>query len=240
MVAYYRAGNNIAYWVLDNSWSQQAGCMQPLHQLLLHLEFSQKDLNDANDHGTFPRGDKTPSKQRANSHSLTFFTIHDTRTRSKPLWAGQSAGTICRPGKIRLNSLLVGASLWDSWLLVAAYWLMRIYRRSLKGITSGGVWPRREFVPFYQPVVDSRSKLERSLAYEALLRWQRGNELIPPGSFIDYAEEQGLILPMTEQLLEQVISDLPLLAPEAVGQRQSGRQPISNNHYCASLLAKQP
>ncbi|WP_235689229.1 EAL domain-containing protein, partial [Aeromonas veronii] len=50
--------------------------------------------------------------------------------------------------------------------------------------------------------------------FEALLRWQRGSELIPPGTFIEYAEEQGLILPMTEQLLEQVITDLPQLAPE--------------------------
>lgn len=48
---------------------------------------------------------------------------------------------------------------------------------------------------------------------EALLRWQRGNELIPPGAFIDYAEEQDLILPMTSQLLEKVIADLPQLAP---------------------------
>ena len=70
---------------------------------------------------------------------------------------------------------------------------------------------RREFVPFYQPIVDSRSK--KVVGFEALLRWQRGRELVPPGTFIDYAEEQGLILPMTEQLLERVIADLPWLEP---------------------------
>ncbi|MGL4504723.1 MAG: EAL domain-containing protein, partial [Aeromonas sobria] len=142
----------------------------------------------------------------ANSHSLSF-SDPDTRTQ-QTIWAGQALEQYAE-GKIRLNSLLVGITL--GLVLVAAYWLMRNYRRSLKALLQAGL-VRREFVPFYQPVVDSRSK--RVVGYEALLRWQRGNELIPPGSFIDYAEEQGLILPMTEQLLEQVISDLPLLAPE--------------------------
>ena len=34
-----------------------------------------------------------------------------------------------------------------------------------------------------------------------------------PGTFIAYAEEQGLILPMTDQLLERILADLPVLAP---------------------------
>lgn len=42
------------------------------------------------------------------------------------------------------------------------------------------------------------ARTHQVVGFEALLRWQRGNELIPPGTFIEYAEEQGLILPMTE------------------------------------------
>ena len=201
MVAYYRAGNNIAYWVLDNSWSHQL-LQQPCSNCF-YLEFSQKDLKATTIY--FPRGDQA-IKTEANSHSLSFsdpdILTHQT------IWAGQALKQYAED-KIRLNGLLVGITL--GLVLVAAYWLMRNYRRSLKALLQAGL-VRREFVPFYQPVVDSRSK--RVVGYEALLRWQRGNELIPPGSFIDYAEEQGLILPMTEQLLEQVISDLPLLAPE--------------------------
>lgn len=201
MVAYYRAGNNIAYWVLDNSWSHKL-LQQPCTNCF-YLEFSQKDLKATTIY--FPRGDKT-IKTEANSHSLSF-SDPDTRTQ-QTIWAGQALEQYAE-GKIRLNSLLVGITL--GLVLVAAYWLMRNYRRSLKALLQAGL-VRREFVPFYQPVVDSRSK--RVVGYEALLRWQRGDELIPPGTFIDYAEDQGLILPMTEQLLEQVISDLPLLAPE--------------------------
>ncbi len=54
----------------------------------------------------------------------------------------------------------------------------------------------------------------RCIGAEALLRWrhpQRG--LIYPGLFIPIAEQTGLILPMTEWLLEQVIQDQATLAP---------------------------
>lgn len=200
VVAYYRAGNDVAYWVLDNSWGHEL-LQQPCTNCF-YLEFSQKDLKTTTIH--FPRGDKA-IKTEANSHSLSFsdpdILTHQT------LWAGQALEQYAKD-TIRRLSLWVGIVL--GLVLVAAYWVLRNYRRSLKGLLQTGL-AKREFVPFYQPVVDSRSK--RVVGYEALLRWQRGNELIPPGSFIDYAEEQGLILPMTEQLLEQVIRDLPQLDP---------------------------
>lgn len=96
-------------------------------------------------------------------------------------------------------------------ILLAGYWLLRNYRRSLKGLLYRGL-TRQEFVPYYQPVVDSRT--QEVVGFEALLRWERGGSLTPPGAFIAYAEEQGLILPMTEQLLDRVILDLSELAPQ--------------------------
>jgi predicted signal transduction protein with EAL and GGDEF domain/DNA-binding NarL/FixJ family response regulator len=60
---------------------------------------------------------------------------------------------------------------------------------------------RNELVLHYQPKIDVRSA--RMVGAEALMRWQRGNALVPPGDFIPLAEETGLIVPMSEWLLKE-------------------------------------
>ena len=59
----------------------------------------------------------------------------------------------------------------------------------------------REFVLFYQPIVDI-SNGNRVAAFEALVRWnQSENKFISPAEFIPIAEETGLIIPMGAQIL---------------------------------------
>jgi predicted signal transduction protein with EAL and GGDEF domain/DNA-binding response OmpR family regulator len=60
---------------------------------------------------------------------------------------------------------------------------------------------RNELVLHYQPKVDVRSA--RMVGAEALMRWQRGNTLVPPGDFIPLAEETGLIVPLSEWALRE-------------------------------------
>jgi predicted signal transduction protein with EAL and GGDEF domain/CheY-like chemotaxis protein len=60
---------------------------------------------------------------------------------------------------------------------------------------------RDELVLHFQPKVDVRSA--RVVGVEALMRWQRGGTLVPPGDFIPLAEETGLIVPMSEWLLRE-------------------------------------
>ena len=48
---------------------------------------------------------------------------------------------------------------------------------------------RNELVLHYQPKIDVRSA--RMVGVEALMRWQRGGTLVPPGDFIPLAEETG-------------------------------------------------
>lgn len=60
---------------------------------------------------------------------------------------------------------------------------------------------RDELVLHYQPKVDVRTA--RMVGAEALMRWQRGNLLIPPIEFIPLAEETGLIVPLSEWAIRE-------------------------------------
>ncbi|MCW2270764.1 EAL domain-containing protein [Pseudomonas sp. JUb96] len=73
---------------------------------------------------------------------------------------------------------------------------------------------RRQFIVHYQPIM--RLSDGRCIGAEALLRWRRRDgSLVSPDLFIPLAEKSGLILPITDQVFEQVMHDLgPLLVED--------------------------
>jgi sensor c-di-GMP phosphodiesterase-like protein len=66
---------------------------------------------------------------------------------------------------------------------------------------------RRDFVPYYQPVVDARRG--RCVGVEVLARWRlEDGQVLGPAAFIDLAERSALVLALTRQLMERVANDL--------------------------------
>jgi sensor c-di-GMP phosphodiesterase-like protein len=67
----------------------------------------------------------------------------------------------------------------------------------------------REFVPFYQPLVDLRTGA--IVGAEVLMRWRKPDgSLVSPAAFIPLAESSGLILEMTEALMIAARDELAL------------------------------
>lgn len=65
----------------------------------------------------------------------------------------------------------------------------------------------REIVPFYQPIISVVTK--KVTGIEVLARWKHPSGIIiPPDIFIPLAEQSGLILPLTQNLMRQVANDL--------------------------------
>jgi EAL domain-containing protein (putative c-di-GMP-specific phosphodiesterase class I) len=60
---------------------------------------------------------------------------------------------------------------------------------------------RDEMVLHFQPKVDVRTG--RMVGAEALMRWKRGGQLVPPNDFIPLAEETGLIIPLSEWAIRE-------------------------------------
>ncbi|APO95475.1 EAL domain-containing protein [Xanthomonas vesicatoria] len=106
------------------------------------------------------------------------------------------------PGGIVLAALLVGVVLWVS-------------RRRLSPLARLEVAVQRgEFIVHYQPIIALDDG--RCVGAEALVRWQQPDGvLVPPDAFIPLAEESGLILPITDLVVAEVIRDLgPTLAAD--------------------------
>ncbi|RQO36979.1 hypothetical protein DBR37_01920 [Herminiimonas sp. KBW02] len=69
---------------------------------------------------------------------------------------------------------------------------------------------KQEFIVHYQPLIELKSGL--CVGAEALVRWRRPDgSMTRPDLFIPLAEESGLILPITDQVIATVVRDLGAL-----------------------------
>lgn len=104
---------------------------------------------------------------------------------------------------------------WETTLLISlivsilasgAYYQISTSNRSFSATIKSAL-RNNEFVPYYQPIIDSRSG--KISGTEVLVRWhQKNGKVITPNQFIPFAEESGLITAITRQLIKQVSSDI--------------------------------
>ena len=102
---------------------------------------------------------------------------------------------------------------------------------------------RGEMHLHYQPFADSHSR--RIRGFEALLRWQHPEKgMIPPGQFIPFAEESGLIVSLGEWALRKACDDasdwpsyISLAVNVSPAQFQDGLPQVLAKALAASRLA---
>jgi EAL domain-containing protein (putative c-di-GMP-specific phosphodiesterase class I) len=103
---------------------------------------------------------------------------------------------------------------------------------------------RNEFKIYYQPKIDSKNK--QIIGSEALIRWENAEYgLLSPTQFVPMAEENGLIIPIGEWVLENICKQLNIwkndgIDPEPVAINISARQLEQKNfvHSITSILDK--
>lgn len=93
------------------------------------------------------------------------------------------------------SALLIGIVIWVSRLRLSPEKELEIAIR------------KREFVAYYQPIIDLSTG--RCVAAEALARWRRPNGAwAPPERFIPIAEATGLISALTDLMVARVVEDM--------------------------------
>jgi EAL domain-containing protein (putative c-di-GMP-specific phosphodiesterase class I) len=81
----------------------------------------------------------------------------------------------------------------------------------------------------FQPIVELATS--RVTGAEALVRWRRGDQLVPPREFLDAAEESGLIVPLGEWVLREAC------ARGAAWRQSSGDVGVSVNLSARQITA---
>lgn len=91
---------------------------------------------------------------------------------------------------------------------LVAYFLHRFLNKNIspEELLRGAI-ARNEIVPFYQPIVNGKEGTLRGV--EVLARWKHPQTgYISPASFIPAAERSGLIVPLTQSLMSQVVAHI--------------------------------
>lgn len=97
-----------------------------------------------------------------------------------------------------------GHSFYDNSMIDASYQKLELDQALRKALEHG------ELEMFYQPQIDVSSGL--IVGAEALMRWNHPKRgFLTPGDFLPFAEENGLIIPISDWMLNAICADLARL-----------------------------
>ncbi|KJF80012.1 EAL domain-containing protein [Photobacterium angustum] len=105
--------------------------------------------------------------------------------------------------------LMVNVFLCILLVITCIFLGLRPQRRTIKMAIDRGI-KRKEFIPFYQPIINSMTG--SIVGCESLIRWCKANgEIISPANFIDIAEQNKQIYEITDVLISHVTNDIAKL-----------------------------
>ncbi|MFH4614034.1 EAL domain-containing protein [Vibrio diabolicus] len=192
-------------WVLDNSWVREVIKTPCEDCLFVEFIYDEPVFGDL----TISRGKPTIAAEEAAVSKELFFSADSQANMLIKIHSGEKLKSYVQE-RVFLWGGLVSVLMGLAFAFV--YVSSKSLRKSIKGLIQNGI-NNAEFVPYYQAIVDSRDGV--TVGYEALIRWSRREGMVPPNMFIGAAEESGLIVPMTNQLIRKIIQDLSVL-PEHV------------------------
>ncbi|MBE4221110.1 EAL domain-containing protein [Vibrio parahaemolyticus] len=193
------------FWVLDNSWVKQL-IAEPCEEcLFVKFEYHEPMFGDL----SISRGMPNIIDEDNALSSEFFFSDESQANMLIKIYSGEALAAYANQ---RLFVCGGPATLTLGIVFALFYISSKSLRKSIKGLIQNGI-NNGEFIPYYQAIVDSRDG--QTVGYEALVRWSRRDGLVPPNMFIGAAEESGLIVPMTNQMIRKIIQDLESL-PESI------------------------
>lgn len=92
---------------------------------------------------------------------------------------------------------------------------------------------RGEFVPWLQPIVDMADL--RVVGYEALVRWQQADRLVPPDDFLPVAEATGIIAEIDRAVLAGSVAALEQLPSQQFISVNVSSVTLGRTHYARAL-----
>ncbi|MDF2185917.1 EAL domain-containing protein [Grimontia hollisae] len=199
-IQYSLNGHHI-YWVLDNSWVSEKINARCKDCYFVKFNYNDKELSQL-------------SVIRGNENIPLEDDFLEYKLKNSDLNIDIDVFTGAQARDFAAHLLLIvgiPVSALLGLIFVLIYFVFQGQKESITELIQRGI-THDQFIPYYQAIINITTG--KVVGYEALLRWKKHHEIVPPGMFIGAAEESDLIVPITEKVIRKIINDLQKLPKE--------------------------